>query len=368
MVFIVVIGLLIIQVLLFLGHFWLYKTLVRFLVITNPGILLAIKISLGILSICFVIASVIAFRYYNKFTQIFYSFSAGWMGFFNFLFLALCLFWLVFAIGKIFSITLNWKYLLSFLLFAAIFLGTYGLINASNVRLTKINVLLKNMPENWKGKKAVWVSDIHLGQIRNDAFAQRLVKMINEQKPDIVFVGGDLYDGVAIDEQKMANYFSSINAPLGKYFITGNHEEFGDDTKYLAAIKNSKIKILDNEMVNINGLQLIGVDYTTATKPEDFKKILKGLQIDQTKPSILLKHTPFLLDIAEAQGINFQISGHTHKGQFPPFSWITNLVYKGYDFGFKRYGKMQIYTSSGAGTWGPPMRVGTIPEIVSITF
>jgi len=125
---------------------------------------------------------------------------------------------------------------------------------------------------------------------------------------------------------------------------------------------------LDNEKVELDGLQIIGVDYRDSRNQEQFRTILQKMDIDRQKPSILLKHTPFDLEIARDQGITVQLSGHTHQGQVFLFRFITSWVYKGYDYGLKRLGDLLVYTSSGAGTWGPPMRLDTKPEIVVIRF
>ena len=95
---------------------------------------------------------------------------------------------------------------------------------------------------------------------------------------------------------------------------------------------------------------------------------LSRLAIDPRKPSILLKHEPRDLDVAEAAGISLQISGHTHKAQMWPLVYVAQRSYKGFAYGLKRLGRMQVYTSSGVGSWGPPMRVGTDGEIVVITL
>ncbi len=368
MPYLIALILVIIQGIITLGHWLIYKTVVRFLVITDPKVLLTLKIGLGVLSVCFVLASLISFRYYNKATQIFYTLSAGWLGFFYFLFLAICLFWIIFGLSRFLSIDLNPKMLLPAFLMIAVVLGTYGIFNAANVRVKNLEITLPNLPSEWKGKTAVWISDIHLGQVRNEKFAAQMADLISRQKPDIIFIGGDLYDGVAVDTDKVIMPFANLHAPLGTYFITGNHEEFSDNTKYLAAIKRAGIEVLNNEAINLEGLQIIGVDYSSTGKPEALKNILENLHIDKAKPSILLKHEPSELNIAEEQGINFQISGHTHQGQVPIFNWATKRLYHGFNFGLKNYGKMLIYTSSGAGTWGPPMRVVTTPEIVVISF
>jgi predicted MPP superfamily phosphohydrolase len=162
--------------------------------------------------------------------------------------------------------------------------------------------------------------------------------------------------------------FSRISAPEGVYFITGNHEEFSDPRRYLDAVRQAGIKVLNNEMANLKGLQIIGVDYRDSANRQKYEMILNGIKLNPNLPTILLKHSPKNLDIADKKGIALQLSGHTHKGQLFPINYITALVYHGYDYGFKKFGNLQIYTSSGVGTWGPPMRVGNIPEIVVIRF
>jgi predicted MPP superfamily phosphohydrolase len=186
--------------------------------------------------------------------------------------------------------------------------------------------------------------------------------------PDIVFIGGDLYDGVAVDLDKTIEPFSKVSAPYGTYFITGNHEEFSDNAPYLQAIRRVGIHVLNNKKVDLDGLQIIGVDYRDSRREEQFRTILQRMGIDPHKPSILLKHAPLNLRVAREQGISLQLSGHTHQGQVFLFRFVTSKVYQGYDYGLKWFGDLLVYTSSGAGTWGPPMRIDTKPEIVVITF
>jgi predicted MPP superfamily phosphohydrolase len=95
---------------------------------------------------------------------------------------------------------------------------------------------------------------------------------------------------------------------------------------------------------------------------------LDGLHIDRSVASILISHVPSHLSIAEQAGIGLQLSGHTHGGQFVPFTWVTARIFRRFVHGLNPFGAMQVYTSYGAGTWGPPMRVGTIPEVVLLTF
>jgi predicted MPP superfamily phosphohydrolase len=263
---------------------------------------------------------------------------------------------------------MNREILIEVMIGIAVVASFYGFINAGVTRTTRINVQLPHLPDHWKGKTAVWVSDTHLGPVRNYRFAQDVAAKVNNLNPDILFIGGDLYDVEAVDLGRMIEPFSRISPPLGTYFVTGNHEEFGDNTPFLEAIRRAGIHVLYNEKMDVDGLQIIGVDYRDSRKEDQFRTILEKMDIDHRKPSILLKHTPFHLQVAREQGISLQLSGHTHQGQVFLFRFITSRVYQGYDYGLKWFGDLLVYTSSGAGTWGPPMRIDTKPEIVVITF
>jgi len=249
----------------------------------------------------------------------------------------------------------------------AIIAGMYGIVHAEMLVVNSSKVNVPNIPVAWQGKRAVWISDVHLGQIHGRAFSEKIVEKVNELRPDIIFVGGDLYDGEEVDIKDVTEPFSRLHAPWGTYFITGNHEEFSNNEKYVMGATEAGMIFLNDEKREIEGMQIIGVDYKDSSDRTKFEEMLKNL-VDKSKPSILLKHAPFDLDVAEKAGINIQFSGHTHRAQMWPLSFITKLVYKGYDYGLKSFGNMTVYTSDGVGTWGPPLRVGTNSEIVSIEF
>ena len=358
----------IVQSILLFGHWFLYRTLVRFFGLANPSVLLTMRVGMALLSVSLVATSFLAFRYSNLLVRCLYTGAASWLGIFYFLILAAILAWISYGLAKSFHFPLDRKILIEILIGMAFVASLYGFVNAAVIRITRINVQLPGFSSSWKGKTAVWVSDTHLGQVRNFGFAQKIAAMVQDLHPDIVFFGGDLYDGEAVDVDKVIEPFSRISAPFGTYFITGNHEEFYDNTKYLQAARRAGMRVLDNEKVELDGLQIIGVDYRDTRGEEPFKSILKKIGIDRQKPSILLKHVPFHLQPARDHGITLQLSGHTHHGQVFLFRFITSRIYQGYDYGLKRFGDLLVYTSSGAGTWGPPMRVDTKPEIVVITF
>ena len=358
----------IVQSILFSGHWFLYKTLVRFFAVASPVSLLTLRVALGLLSVSLVLTSVLALRYSSFLVRCLYTAAASWLGIFYLLILSSILCWIFYGLAGLFHLPLHRKILIEILIGIALIASLYGFINSEEVCITRMSIGLPNLPSPWKSKTAVWVSDTHLGQVRNYGFARKIATMIKDLHPDILFIGGDLYDGVTVDLDKVIEPISRIPTSYGTYFITGNHEEFYDNTPYLQAVRRGGIRVLYNEMVDLDGLQIIGVDYKESRNGEQFKTILQKIRIDPHKPSILLKHAPFDLQVAKEKGISLQLSGHTHQGQVFLFRFITSWVYKGYDYGLKWFGDLLVYTSSGAGTWGPPMRLDTRPEIVVITF
>jgi predicted MPP superfamily phosphohydrolase len=212
------------------------------------------------------------------------------------------------------------------------------------------------------------ISDVHLGHVRNGSFLRRMVTKILKEEPDAVFIAGDLYDGTAIDAQQAAEPLKKLLAPQGVYFVAGNHEQFGDDSKFLNAVAAAGVRVLSNEKVEVDGLQIVGVPYRNAVHNSRFASALHAIGLDRDRASILLTHAPDHPEVAEAAGISLQLSGHTHLGQFIPWSWMARRVYREFVYGLSRIGKMQVFTSSGAGTWGPPLRLGSNPEIVMLEF
>jgi len=353
----------VIEAILASAHWVLYKSIVRFFVIENQTVTWWLKIILGILSVTFVLASFVSFRYYNWPARVFYTLAAGWLGFLYLFLVASLAAWIL----DRWNVKLTPVYVGG--LFAlAIFVGIYGLVHANDVKVTRLNIKLNNLPAEWQGKTAVWVSDIHLGQVRGAGFSQKIVNLINNLNPEAVFVGGDLFDGVAADYHKQAEPFLELKPSLGTYFITGNHEEFDGAEKFIEAAKAANMQVLDNQMIDLDGVQLIGVDYRDTSNLNNFRSIMNNLNLDKNRPTILLKHSPYYVEESAKFDVDLQLSGHSHQGQVFPIQYISRLVFYGYEFGLHKLGNLLIYTSSGAGTWGPPFRLGTNAEIVQITF
>src|SRR5580692_9922849 len=358
----------IIQSVLFLTHFVLYKTWIFSPSGDADSGAVWTKLVFGFLSVSFVAASLLAFRYTNAALRAFYRAAAVWLGLLTFLFFAAMFSWIIFGIALLARLDLNFHRVVEFLFGAAIVAGFYGVFNANSTRITRTTVRLANLPEAWHGRKAALISDLHLGHVRNGSFLRRMVAKILSEEPDAIFIAGDLYDGTAIDAARAAEPLNKLTAPHGVYFVAGNHEQFGDDSKYLRAIAAAGVRVLSNEKVEVDGLQIIGVPYRHATHDAHFASILEGVGVDRERASILLTHAPDHPEVAEAAGVSLQLSGHTHVGQFIPWSWMARRIYRQFVYGLSRIGKMQVFTSSGAGTWGPPLRLGSNPEIVMLQF
>ncbi len=358
----------IIQLILFAVHAFVYGTCVYFFgPLTAPAIS-ALRIAFALLSISFVTGSVLAFRFSNAIVRTYYILAAAWLGTFNFLALSSCACWLAYGVWSLLGFHPARHTLGVIFLGVALVPSVYGLINAAVIRVTRITVTLADLPAAWRGRTAALVSDVHLGHVRNLGFIRRIAKMVAQLKPDILFITGDLYDGTAADFDGLAAPWSSVAPPLGKYFVLGNHEGFTSSTRYLDAVSSAGIRILDKEKVELDGLQLVGVHYHDATHAEHFRSVLQNINIDRARPSILLTHAPDHLPVSVDAGISLQLSGHTHRGQFFPFATLVRRMYGPFAYGLNRLGKMWAYTTSGAGTWGPPLRVGTNAEIVLIRF
>jgi uncharacterized protein len=353
------------QTVMFAGHLFLYQSW-RFFWPGAGGELLRWVVA-G-LSVSFVAASTLAFRYHGRAARWFYTASAVWLGALNYFFFAAILAWILYLGSWVAGAHVNAQMLGGILFGAAAIVSVGGVINAVATRVRRIQVKLPHLPEAWRGRKAALISDLHLGHVWNSGFTRRIVATIRQLKPEIVWISGDLYDGTAVDAEHAAAPLKGLDAPLGTYFVEGNHEEFRDPSKYLNAIRGAGVRVLENEKAEVDGLQIVGVPYKHATHADHFRRVLESIGVDRGRASVLLTHAPDQVGVAEAAGIGLQVSGHTHLGQFLPWTWIARRIYRRFAYGLHRIGKMFVYTSSGAGTWGPPLRVGSSPEIVLIEF
>jgi uncharacterized protein len=358
----------IVQSILFLGHWFVYETWITFWGSPAGARLILLRIAVAALAVSFVPANILAFRYFNGPVRLFYRLASLWLGTFNFLFLAACLSWIAFPVVHLTGLPISGRATAGTFFGLAILASFYGIVNAADIRVRRVTVKLPGLPAAWRGRVAALVTDTHLGHIKGYRFLTRVVGMLRQLKADVVFISGDMFDGTRVDARRLASPWKQLKPKFGSYFVTGNHEEFSDPRKYLEAIEGSGIRVLRNEKVNLDGLQVVGVPYHDASNAKQFQSVLENADLDRQRASVLLAHVPQGLPIVEKQGISLQLSGHTHGGQMFPFTWFTWRIFGDYTYGLKKFGELLVYTSSGAGTWGPPMRVCTQPEIVLISF
>jgi predicted MPP superfamily phosphohydrolase len=319
-----------------------------------------------ILSAAFIVSILAGMRFDSIFLRVAYRISAVWVGLLNFCLFAALGCWIAFGVSKMFGLGLELQGIAMTFYGLAVLAAGYGLFNACWLRVTRVCVQLPHLPAAWQGREVVFMSDLHLGNVRGANFMRRVVSKVQSLKPFAVFVSGDLFDGPKADYDRLVEPCRELTAPAGVYFVTGNHEEFTERGKFIAAIERAGLRVLNNDKVDVQGLQIVGVHDGESVEPERLRKILQEAAVERQRASILLVHRPTCWPTAEEAGLSLQVSGHTHKGQFWPWSWIIYKVHGPFAYGLNRAGNLLVLTSSGAGTWGPPMRVGTKAEIVLI--
>lgn len=256
---------------------------------------------------------------------------------------------------------------------SALLLVLGGAINAYIPRVSKVEIEIDKPAISKSEYKIVLVSDIHMGFIIGKNRTQRLVNRINKLKPDLVLMAGDIVDHNPnpVIRKNLGQYFKQLNPELGIYAITGNHEYIGNPKISLDYLSQFGISYVRDTSIEVGDeLVIIGRDdkeksrYTQGGR-KNIEQLIEG--VDFTKPVILMDHQPVEYDKVEKSGVDLMVSGHTHRGQFWPFGYITRRVYE-LDWGYLKKGNTNFYVSSGYGTWGPPVRIGSRSEIVEITM
>jgi predicted MPP superfamily phosphohydrolase len=245
----------------------------------------------------------------------------------------------------------------------------YGVPKAlGSPELDEVRIPLAKLPRRLDGLRIALVSDIHLGPLRGRGHTQRIVDMINGTEPDLVAVVGDLVDGSVAELGAAAEPLAQLRARYGSFFVTGNHEYFSGYAEWVAEVGDLGLRVLQNERVDIDGLDLAGVNDITGGQYQhgpDFDRTLGGR--DTAKPVVLLAHQPVQAREAAKRGVDLQLSGHTHGGQIQPFGAIVRLSQPVLS-GLGTVDGTKVYVTNGAGFWGPPVRVGAPPQVSVITL
>ncbi len=240
--------------------------------------------------------------------------------------------------------------------------------------IREVAVKLPGLPRSLDGFRLVQLSDVHIGDVLGRPFLEELVRRCNALRPDLVAVTGDLVDGTVPHLMPAVSALRDLTSREGTFFITGNHEYYSGDREWAAALTGMGIQVLRNRFVTLGDaggrLDLVGVDdYGQRDAPHgrgyNLDDALKGR--DPARAAVLLAHQPRGVEEALGRGIGLQLSGHTHGGQMFPVTLVVDAVYR-YPAGLYQIGEGHVYVSRGTGFWGPPMRIGSPPEITAITL
>jgi predicted MPP superfamily phosphohydrolase len=216
------------------------------------------------------------------------------------------------------------------------------------------------------GTRIAVVSDIHLGPLTGTQHAARIVGLINSVNADIVCIVGDLVDGSVAELGRFAAPLAGIESRHGAFFVTGNHEYYSGHEQWIDEVARLGLRPLRNERLEIDGLDLAGVNDLNGEEHGDAPDFARALgDRDPSRPVVLMAHQPVAAKEAAPYGVDLQVSGHTHGGQMVPFNFLVKLQQPVVS-GFGRVDGVPVYVTNGAGFWGPPVRVGAPPQVTVI--
>lgn len=277
-----------------------------------------------------------------------------------------------------FVLPLSWVKAFGYSLLLTVLLLTsgsvaWGIHYAGRVEVSHIEMPIRNLPPSFNGFTIAQISDVHIGRFLKRDFAERIAALVKELKPDAIALTGDLVDGVPSELVNDIAPFGWITAPYGKYYVTGNHEYYWGFEPWVAEVKNMGFHVFENSHFVIEKdsqkLVLAGVNDPTTIRmgvgaPPDAQGALRGAP--NNVPKILLSHQPKLHQQARMAGFDAQISGHTHAGQYFPFTRMIRF-FEPYYRGLYNVEGLSMFVSHGVGYWGPPLRERA-GEIVLITL
>lgn len=278
----------------------------------------------------------------------------------------------LFLAAKIFMLIFQTKHkqIVIISLVISFFIIIYSVINQASKPVVKsLEIYTKKGESGFKNLSIVQLSDMHIDNSTNINRIISIVETINSLNPDLIVITGDLIDGpVSKNNHIIAQALKNLRSKYGVYAVTGNHEYYSGIKNFFELAKNCGICVLNDKTININEqMDLTGItDHSSArAKKNNPGSYIFMNKLDKKKINILLSHRPYGFEMFMKMGIDLQLSGHTHAGQIPPMDLIVQIFYK-FPYGLYRIGDSYIYTSSGTGIWGPPMRFLSDSEIVHI--
>ncbi len=353
-------------VFVFIAHYFVYSFLLRFFSVSSFSGKLTIAIVLTFLFIGTAMSAYVINMWDNAYTRISYVTFASWMGILVNIVLIAIFIYLLKAVLDLLQLEMSIMFFRIVFLSLVVMLSSLGFYQAFSIKVTNYEVDIIDLPDSWDGNNIVHISDVHLGPVYREKFLNKVVRQINNQKPEAVFISGDFFDGMEADFSWLSKPLDEIRAHKGVFYGFGNHDLYLGFDYVVELLGDKNLTVLDNKMVEVDGLQIIGVNYSFNNDFNLEKEIIEQAGYDVNKPSILIFHAPLNIDYAKSAGIDLQLSGHTHNGQLFPFNFLAKWAHKGYGYGLFREEGYNLVVSSGVGTWGPPMRTSGRAEIVNI--
>ncbi len=257
------------------------------------------------------------------------------------------------------------KVLLTVLSLIALNTVAAGWLLAQNIVIKNVEVHSEKVEQY---TRIVQISDIHFSRVIDERFAEKIVPMINDLKPDLVLFTGDYMDKGIADPEKIAEIMNKIKAPMGKYAISGNHEFITGYFDCIDFIEKNGFEFMDGRVENIGRNIVIGgvMDRSAESSNVYYHEDSKVLnQFQSGNFNIYLKHRPELED-GDSSHFDLMLSGHTHGGQIFPFTILVKIFNRYLAGLYELEGGAKLYVSRGTGAWGPPVRFGATPEITLI--
>ena len=242
----------------------------------------------------------------------------------------------------------------------------YGYCNYRNPDVVKLDIEIEKPLV--QPLRIVAVSDVHLGYGTGKSMLQRYVKLINEQQPDVILIGGDLIDNSLkpVLEQRMDEELRELQARLGVYMVRGNHEYISGAEECAEFLGRTPVILLSDSVVTLPcGVQIVGREDRSFRGRKSLEELVA--QCDSNKPIVVVDHQPYNLAEADSLGVDLQFSGHTHHGQVFPLNLLTDMMYE-QSHGYRRWSHAHVVVSSGMALWGPKFRIGTNSDMVVITL
>jgi predicted MPP superfamily phosphohydrolase len=254
-------------------------------------------------------------------------------------------------------------------------LTSYGFWRAFEpAELTELPIRLPNLPKALDGLSIVQLTDLHISSVIRRQFVEEMVRRANALNGDLVAITGDLVDGDVDQLMDAVAPLRNLKSRYGTFFVTGNHDYYSGDIQWSAALSRMGIQVLRNRLVPIGdsaaSFDLVGVDDWSARNLRqrsgyNLERAISGRHPERA--AVLLAHEPANFETAVERGIGLQLSGHTHGGQVFPVTALVSFRWTRYRGLYSHRGG-QLYVSRGVGFWGPPLRVGSPPEIVKVTL